>query len=100
MSVSYTHLTVSSLYVHRQRAEHQAILVGTRTALLDNPSLTTRHWYGKNPLRMVIDRRLSLPAGLHLFDGSVPTVVLTEREERPCPGVESVSYTHLRAHET
>lgn len=79
---------VSSLYVHRLRAEHQAILVGTRTALLDNPSLTTRHWYGNNPLRMVIDRRLSLPAGLHLLDGSVPTVVLTEREERPCPGVE------------
>ena len=36
------------MYVHKQRAEHQAILVGRKTALLDNPSLTTRNWYGKN----------------------------------------------------
>lgn len=66
-------------YVHKQRAEHQAILVGRRTALLDNPSLTVRHWYGKNPLRLVIDRNLSLPPSLHLFDGSNPTIVFTEQ---------------------
>lgn len=38
---------ITSMYVHKQRAEHHAILVGRRTALLDNPSLTTRNWYGK-----------------------------------------------------
>lgn len=52
---------ISSMYVHKQRAEHQAILIGRRTALLDNPSLTTRLWYGKNPVRLVIDRDLTLP---------------------------------------
>ena len=72
---------ITSAYVHKQRAEHKAILVGRRTALLDNPSLTTRHWYGKNPLRLVIDRQLSLPTHLRLFDGQVETIVFTEHEK-------------------
>ena len=73
---------ITSMYVHKQRAEHQAILVGRRTALLDNPSLTVRNWYGKNPLRLVIDKDLSLPSDLHLFDGSVPTLVFTARKHQ------------------
>ncbi|MBX3238575.1 MAG: bifunctional diaminohydroxyphosphoribosylaminopyrimidine deaminase/5-amino-6-(5-phosphoribosylamino)uracil reductase RibD [Chitinophagaceae bacterium] len=61
--------------VHRWRGEEAAILVGTHTALLDNPSLTTRLWPGKNPLRVVIDRELSLPGTLGIFDGAAPTLV-------------------------
>jgi len=61
--------------VHRLRARSQAILVGTRTALLDNPTLTTRYWSGANPLRLTIDRHNSLPPTLHLMDGSTPTIV-------------------------
>lgn len=81
---------ITSMYVHKQRAEHQAILVGRRTALLDNPSLTVRNWYGKNPLRLVIDKDLSLPAGLKLFDRSVPTVVFTAREAASEPNLTYV----------
>ena len=72
---------ITSTYVHKQRAENKAILVGRRTALLDNPSLTTRHWYGKNPLRLVIDRELTLPSTLRLFDGETETIVFTEKEK-------------------
>ena len=61
--------------VHRLRARHQAILVGTRTAIVDNPSLTTRLWPGPDPLRLTIDRHDSLPPTLRLKDGSVPTVI-------------------------
>ena len=68
--------------VHRLRARHQAILVGTRTALLDNPTLTTRHWLGPNPLRLTIDRKGILPPTLHLMDGSTPTVVYTHESLR------------------
>lgn len=78
---------VTSVYVHKQRAEHKAILVGRRTALLDNPSLTVRNWYGRNPLRLVIDRKLTLPDTLHLFDGTVPTLVFTEKERAERPNV-------------
>lgn len=72
---------LSILAVHKMRAEQKAILVGRRTALLDNPSLTVREWYGQNPLRLVIDRQLTLPPHLHLFDGSTPTLVFTEKEK-------------------
>ena len=72
---------ISTLAVHKMRAEQKAILVGRRTALLDNPSLTVREWYGQNPLRLVIDRQLTLPPHLHLFDGSTPTLVFTEKEK-------------------
>ncbi|MBO4550123.1 MAG: bifunctional diaminohydroxyphosphoribosylaminopyrimidine deaminase/5-amino-6-(5-phosphoribosylamino)uracil reductase RibD [Bacteroidaceae bacterium] len=63
--------------VHRLRARSGAILVGTRTAILDNPTLTTRLWTGPNPLRLTIDRRGILPPTLHLKDGSTPTVIYT-----------------------
>ena len=63
--------------VHRLRARSQAILVGTGTALADNPTLTTRCWQGPNPLRLTIDRHNSLPSTLHLKDGSTPTVIYT-----------------------
>ena len=82
---------VTSMYVHKQRAEHKAILVGRRTALLDNPSLTTRNWYGKSPLRLVIDRNLTLPAELKLFDHSTPTMVFTEKQKNSEDNLEYVA---------
>lgn len=66
---------ITNRLVHRWRSEEAAILVGTNTALKDNPSLTTRLVQGNNPVRLVIDRQLQLPASLHLFDGSVRTIV-------------------------
>lgn len=83
---------LSSMLVHKRRAEHSAILVGRKTALLDNPSLTTRHWYGKNPVRMVIDKDLTLPHHLSLFDGSKPTIVFTAQEKTSSlPQVEYIT---------
>ncbi len=63
--------------VHRMRANVAAIMVGTQTALLDNPSLTVRHWAGKSPVRVVLDRALRIPSGYHLLDGAVKTLVFT-----------------------
>ena len=81
---------ITSMYVHKQRAEHKAILVGRRTALLDNPSLTTRNWYGRNPLRLVIDRDLSLPEDLKLFDHSTETIVFTSKEKESSENLEYI----------
>jgi diaminohydroxyphosphoribosylaminopyrimidine deaminase / 5-amino-6-(5-phosphoribosylamino)uracil reductase len=61
--------------VHKWRTEEAAILVGTRTALHDNPKLNVREWTGQNPIRLVIDNNLTLPENLHLFDRSQPTIV-------------------------
>lgn len=61
--------------VHRWRTESMGILVGTQTALLDDPKLTSRLWPGKSPLRLVIDLDLRLPDSLNLLSGEQPTIV-------------------------
>ena len=66
----------SNRLVHKWRSEEAGILVGTNTALLDNPELTVRLWEGKNPVRIVVDLQLRLPDSLKLFDGSGQTIVL------------------------
>ena len=76
--------------VHRLRSEVAAIMVGTRTAVLDNPSLTVRHWAGKSPVRVVLDQTLKLPADAHLLDGAVRTLVFTACEAGSRPNVEYV----------
>lgn len=71
----------SKRLVHRWRSEAAAILVGHSTALIDNPQLTNRLYYGDSPLRLTLDRRGKLPADLRLFDGSQPTLVFTEKQK-------------------
>jgi diaminohydroxyphosphoribosylaminopyrimidine deaminase / 5-amino-6-(5-phosphoribosylamino)uracil reductase len=65
--------------VHKWRSEEQSILVGTNTAVADNPKLNTRLWKGNNPVRLLIDRKLRTPATSALFDGSVKTIVFCEK---------------------
>lgn len=63
--------------VHAARMEHEAILVGYRTALLDDPQLSNRLWYGRSPLRVVLDPQLQLPPELRLFsDAGAPTLIV------------------------
>jgi diaminohydroxyphosphoribosylaminopyrimidine deaminase/5-amino-6-(5-phosphoribosylamino)uracil reductase len=61
--------------VHKWRSEEMSILVGTNTALSDDPALTTRLWPGPDPIRLVVDMNLRLPSSLKLFDGSVKTII-------------------------
>ncbi len=65
----------AKILTHRWRSEEDAVLVGYRTALSDDPQLNVRAWTGRNPKRIVIDRNLSLPKSLHLFDQSQETLV-------------------------
>jgi diaminohydroxyphosphoribosylaminopyrimidine deaminase/5-amino-6-(5-phosphoribosylamino)uracil reductase len=70
--------TYSRQLVHKLRTEEQGILVGTNTAVTDNPKLNCRTWKGVNPVRVVMDRNLRIPTNHHLLDGSSKTIVLTE----------------------
>lgn len=63
--------------VHKWRSESSLILVGTNTAMLDNPSLTNRFWNGRNPVRLVIDTQLKLKKELNIFNQEAPTIVFT-----------------------
>ncbi|WP_235893354.1 bifunctional diaminohydroxyphosphoribosylaminopyrimidine deaminase/5-amino-6-(5-phosphoribosylamino)uracil reductase RibD [Litoribacter populi] len=60
--------------VHKWRAEEQGIMVGTKTAHFDNPRLNVRGLAGKNPIRIVIDKQLTLDPNNHLFDQSIQTI--------------------------
>ncbi|MDF2192506.1 bifunctional diaminohydroxyphosphoribosylaminopyrimidine deaminase/5-amino-6-(5-phosphoribosylamino)uracil reductase RibD [Paraflavitalea sp. CAU 1676] len=66
--------------VHKWRSEEAAILVGTNTALFDDPRLNTRHWEGPSPIRAVVDMDLRLPASLKLFDGTARTIVFNTKQ--------------------
>ena len=95
---NHDRLLISNEYtarlVHKWRSEEPAIVVGTNTALFDDPQLSTRHWPGKNPVRVVVDRSLRLPSTLQLFNGEIPTIVFNKyRHNLP---FEKASIAQLR----
>lgn len=61
--------------VHQQRAENMAIMVGTRTVLMDNPRLLTTHWSGRNPIRVTMDRHRILSPDYNIFSSDSETIV-------------------------
>ncbi|MBC7536425.1 MAG: bifunctional diaminohydroxyphosphoribosylaminopyrimidine deaminase/5-amino-6-(5-phosphoribosylamino)uracil reductase RibD [Ferruginibacter sp.] len=67
---------ITDRLVHKWRSEEAGIMVGTNTALTDDPSLTTRLWKGNHPVRVVVDAALKLPASLNLLDDRYPTIIV------------------------
>lgn len=81
---------VTMRLMHRQRALCDAIVVGAATARIDNPSLTTRQWPGRSPLRVVLSRNLSIPQNLHLLTDGLPTIVYNGVKDEVCGTVQYV----------
>lgn len=65
----------SNIMVHQWRSEEAGILVGTNTALMDDPELTNRLAEGPSPVRLVLDMEMRLPASLKLFNREQKTIV-------------------------
>ncbi len=68
---------------HKWRMESDAILVGTTTALHDNPSLDNRYFFGKSPVPVLLDRRGILPAELQVFQHPKPPIVFVQNGQSP-----------------
>jgi diaminohydroxyphosphoribosylaminopyrimidine deaminase / 5-amino-6-(5-phosphoribosylamino)uracil reductase len=66
---------------HQWRATEDAIMVGTNTALNDNPKLNVRHWSGRDPMRVVVDKNLKMPETHHLLDKTQNTLVYNCQKE-------------------
>ena len=81
---------VTMKLMHRQRALCDAIVVGAATARIDDPSLTTRYWPGKSPLRVVLSHQLSIPGNLKLLNDGLPTIVYNSVKNETCGTVEYV----------
>lgn len=74
--------TFAKYLVHKWRGECDAILVGTNTALIDNPQLTNRIYFGKkNIIRILLDKNLRVPQHYSIYDNEALTIVLTEKEK-------------------
>lgn len=89
--------------VHQLRGQCEAVIVGGNTVRKDDPHLTCHNQQSKNPLRVVMSRRLDLPEAAKLWDVSeAPTLVVTETDVKPefqqqlrDRGVEVLSYPQL-----
>ena len=86
----------SNTLVHKWRSEEAGIMVGTQTALLDNPALTLRLWQGKQPIRIVIDKWLSIPITHQLINDVYPTIVFNYKKNE---SVESKLFIQLNESE-
>lgn len=69
--------------VHCWRSEEQAILIGSNTAEVDDPSLSNRLWNGNNPIRLVVDKNLRLPQHLQIFNQQQPTIIFNYVKNEP-----------------
>ncbi|MCR4662807.1 MAG: bifunctional diaminohydroxyphosphoribosylaminopyrimidine deaminase/5-amino-6-(5-phosphoribosylamino)uracil reductase RibD [Endomicrobiaceae bacterium] len=74
----------SRKFVHKLRTEFDAILVGTNTVLKDNPMLSSRG-YGKNPVRVLLDEKLKIPANYNVVDGTIPAIILYDENIKRIP---------------
>lgn len=78
--------------VHLWRSQEDAILVGRNTVSVDNPSLTVREVIGKNPIRIVIDRQLSLRGDYNIFNEDAQTIIFNEKKNE----VVSENLRHIK----
>lgn len=66
---------------HKWRTEEDAILVGARTAIVDDPQLTSRLWPGRNPVRILVDPQLRVPQTSRIFGEEAMTIIYNEIKE-------------------
>lgn len=80
--------------VHKWRSEVDTVMVGTQTAFLDNPALTNRYYFGKQPVRIVLDRYGRIPGTHRVFDSTAQTIVFTEKNilAKPNISIQQVSF--------
>jgi diaminohydroxyphosphoribosylaminopyrimidine deaminase/5-amino-6-(5-phosphoribosylamino)uracil reductase len=83
--------------VHHWRSQEQAILVGRKTIEVDNPSLTVREVYGKNPIRIVIDSQLQIKPESTIYSDGVKTIIFNrlKHEEN-----DKITYYKLKSTDT
>lgn len=83
----------SNRLTHKWRSEEEAILIGTHTALKDDPVLTTRLWKGSNPVRVVIDKELKLPSSLKIFNKESETIIFNSIKNEKA---ENINYIQIK----
>lgn len=70
------------VWVHKQRGEEDAIIVGMNTIINDNPKLNIRYFFGKNPIRVVLDKRNTLKSSFNILDNTQKTIIFNYLEDK------------------
>ncbi len=87
-NADFSRVLISNNYtnrlVHKWRSEEAGIMIGTNTAMQDNPSLNTRNWTGPDPVRLVVDMNARLSNDLQIFNNKQKTIIfnLIKHEDR------------------
>lgn len=93
-------------FSHKLRRENDAIMVGAKTIIKDNPSLTTRFVRGKNPIRIVIDGKLRIAPTSNIIKSAkkIKTIIVTtpKNSKRKIAALEKegVEFIFLKASKT
>ena len=68
--------------LHKLRSKVDAILIGKNTLLQDNPLLTVRHTKGKNPIRIILDSKGTIPISSKIIKTSnkIPTIIVVSKK--------------------
>ena len=87
----------SKRLVHKWRSDEDSILIGRITAEKDNPLLTVREINGKNPIRIVLDKKLQLSKDLNLFNNEEKTIIFNQikSENKESCLYKKVNFNHL-----
>jgi len=70
---------------HKWRNEEAAIFAGPSTINIDNPQLTNRLWYGKNPIRITYDWKNNLNPQANIFNTEAPTILFNKQTNKDLP---------------
>lgn len=84
--------------VHKWRTEEDAILIGKQTAIADDPLLNSREWTGKNPTRMLIDRKLQVPLSSHIYNEDAKTVVFNEIKTKVVDNIHFIQMEDMQCY--
>lgn len=83
---------IANRLVHKLRSESEGILIGTNTAIIDNPNLDTRFWTGNSPTPILIDKSLKVPLDSNFFKSKRRVIVFNELKDE---NFENIKYIRI-----
>lgn len=72
----------SRVHVHRLRSRYQAVLTTARTVLADDPHLGVRHVKGRDPLRIILDRKMESSSSALVYRDANVVIVTSQKDGR------------------